>query len=123
MKKRMMLCNIIIIVVGFVAAFLTATLLVQNQYEREFTRQLDTALAVLSTQIEDLEDPEKEASALGEALQEAGLPIRITILDEEGNVLGDSEGREITENHADRPEILQAREEGVGYDMRMLSST
>ena len=37
MKKRMMLCNIIIIVVGFVAAFLTATLLVQNQYEREFT--------------------------------------------------------------------------------------
>ena len=38
MKKRMMLCNIIIIVVGFVAAFLTATLLVQNQYEREFTR-------------------------------------------------------------------------------------
>ena len=93
MKKRMMLCNIIIIVVGFVAAFLTATLLVQNQYEREFTRQLDTALAVLSTQIEDLEDPEKEASALGEALQEAGLPIRITILDEEGNVLGDREGR------------------------------
>ena len=122
MKKRMMLCNIIIIVVGFVAAFLTATLLVQNQYEREFTRQLDTALAVLSTQIEDLEDPEKEASALGEALQEAGLPIRITILDEEGNVLGDSEGREITENHADRPEILQAREEGVGYDMRKSNS-
>ena len=59
MRKRMMLCNITIIIVGFCAAFLTATLLVQGQYEKEFTKQLDTALAVLSTQAEALENPGK----------------------------------------------------------------
>lgn len=122
MKKRMMLCNIAIIVVGFFAAFLTATLLVQSQYEKEFTKQLDTALAVLSTQTEELENPSGLASHLGDALREANLPIRVTILDEAGNVLGDSEDKEITENHANRPEIVEAREKGVGYDTRSSAS-
>ena len=122
MRKRMMLCNIAIIIVGFCAAFLTATLLVQGQYEKEFTKQLDTALAVLSTQSEALENPGKVSYELGEALKAAGQPIRITILDEEGHVLGDSEDKEITENHANRPEIVEAREKGVGYDTRSSAS-
>lgn len=123
MKKRMLLCNIAIIIVGFFAAFLTATLLVQSQYEKEFIKQLDTALVVLSTQTQALEeDPHALADHLGDVLREAGQPIRITILDEAGNVLGDSEGREITENHADRPEIVEAREKGIGYDTRSSAS-
>ena len=122
MKKRMMLCNIAIILVGFFAAFLTATLLVQGQYKKEFTKQLDTALAVLSTQVDELDSPGILAAHLGDALRGAGQSIRITILDAEGNVLGDSEDKEITENHADRPEIVQARESGVGYDTRSSAS-
>ena len=55
---------------------------------------------------------ERSAFELGEALQEAGLPIRITILDEEGNVLGDSEKRGDHRKSCQPPEIVEAREEG-----------
>ena len=57
------------------------------------------------------------ASQLGEAIQE-----RVTILDKQGNLLGDSMLSEITvrqtENHANRPEIRQALTEGMGSAQR-----
>ncbi|WP_050697263.1 ATP-binding protein [Anaeromassilibacillus senegalensis] len=123
MKKQMLLCNVGIILIGFVAAFLTATVLVQNQYQEEFTNRLNAALAVISTQEDEVtRHPQQLALQMGNSLHSAGQPMRITVLDRMGNVVGDSEKEDIRENHYDRPEIVQAREGGYGYDTRRSAS-
>src|SRR5262245_7328110 len=57
----------------------------------------------------------------------AGLPkdvdIRITLIDEQGNVLADSaENPARMENHANRPEVIAARAKGVGRATRTSST-
>ncbi len=44
-------------------------------------------------------------------------PFRITVISESGEVLFDNES-DTTENHADRPEIVSARETGTGHSTR-----
>ena len=62
----------------------------------------------------------------------ADIRARVTIIDENGEVLGESaEDREKMENHADRPEIVEARligkgssqrfSETLGYDMKYVA--
>ena len=45
--------------------------------------------------------------------------MRITLLDPDGHVLADSEeNKDVMEDHAQRPEVLEAREKGIGTDVR-----
>lgn len=45
--------------------------------------------------------------------------VRVTIIDKEGNVILDNDVKnQITENHNDRPEIIEAREKGYGESTR-----
>lgn len=45
--------------------------------------------------------------------------VRITWIDAEGNVLGDTDAnQEVMENHAERPEFQEALQEGEGFDIR-----
>ncbi len=47
--------------------------------------------------------------------------IRYTLIDEQGNVVFDSDG-DIAENHADRPEVIEAREKGMSSTTRYSST-
>ena len=125
MKKRLMLSNAAIVVAGFCLAFLLVALLVQRQFQNEFTQRLDATLAVMATQGDAiLENPQKYTKIESQYLSKANQQMRITILDTQGNVIGDSEqdgeydDDSITANHFDRPEIKAARETGRGYDLR-----
>ena len=125
MKKRLMLSNAAIVVAGFCFAFLLVALLVQRQYQNEFIKRMDATLAVMATQGDViLENPQKYTKIESRYLSEANQQMRITILDTQGNVIGDSEqdgefdDDSISANHLDRPEIKAARETGRGYDKR-----
>lgn len=123
MKKKLVLCNAAIIIAGFIAAFLLAALQVQQQYKTEFTRRLDTALSILSTQADAIsKDPEAIATHIGVQLEQTGQMMRISIIDLNGKVIGDSAKEDINQNHSNRPEIIQAREQGYGYDTRVSAS-
>ena len=123
MKKRLMLCNAAIIIVGFVAAFLFSTVQVQQQYKSEFTKRLDTALSILATEADQLKpNPDVAATTVSQQLTQVGQQMRISIIDLNGKVIGDSEQEEINQNHKDRPEIQQALKNGRGYDTRMSAS-
>ena len=123
MKKKLMLINAAIIVAGFVAAFLLAAFQIQQQYHKEFTRRLDTALSILSTQTDEIrKNPEAAATAVGVQLKQSNQEMRISIIDLNGKVIGDSADKEIHQNHSSRPEIMQAREKGRGYDTRVSTS-
>lgn len=55
-----------------------------------------------------------------EQLDSAGAQTRITYIDQDGNVLYDSQGGEASlENHKERKEICEALEKGSGEDIRM----
>lgn len=124
MRKRLMLCTSAVIIVGFVLAFSVAAFLVQQQYENEYTRRLDVVLAMLCAENQEMqEDPQKFAEERGKQLQRMGQDIRVTLLDQYGDVLGDSEQDEANyENHWNRPEFQQALQEGHGHDIRKSES-
>lgn len=129
MKKRMMLFNAAIVSIGFAIAFVLAAILVQNQYRQEFAKRLDATLAVMATQSDTiLENPQKYTKLENRYLSEANQEMRITVLNSQGDVIGDSEqaGMDdddtIVQNHLERPEIQQALKTGKGYDIRNSSS-
>jgi two-component system, OmpR family, phosphate regulon sensor histidine kinase PhoR len=120
MKKRLIICNAAIIIVGFVSAFLLAVLQVQQQYKDEFTKRLDTALSILSTQTEEIRmNPKAAATNAGNQLAQTGVKMRISIIDLDGKVIGDSVAEEVDQNHLNRPEIQQSLKSGRGNDTRM----
>ena len=123
MKKRLIVINAVIVIIGFTVAFVVAGMKIQEQYRVEFTNRLDTALAILQTRREAiLQDPKSVAETVGKQLSQSGQQIRISIIDPSGNVVGDSAKDEINQNHLTRPEIQQAMHSGRGYDTRMSES-
>lgn len=123
MKKHLILLNAVIIIVGFIAAFFCAGFQIQNQYRKEFTNRLDTALAFLSTESEDIQkDPSEVTRLVGSRLSSAGQEMRVSIIDLSGKVVGDSTNLEINQNHLNRPEIQQALKTGHGFNTRISAS-
>lgn len=123
MKKRLILANAIIIITGFIAAFFCAAFEIQQQYKHEFTNRLDTALAILSTESDDIhKNPSQVAKQIGSQLSSAGQEMRVSIVTLSGKVVGDSTGLEINQNHLTRPEIQQALKSGRGYNTRISAS-
>ena len=125
-KQRLMLSSSIILCVGFCLAFALVALLVQKQYQEEFTKRLDASLAIMETQGSKIwANPQKYAREESDRLSAVGQQIRITVLDSKGNVLGDSEqpgdvdDDTVKGNHLSRPEIVQADKSGRGYDVRL----
>lgn len=125
-KQRLMLSSAVILCAGFCLAFMLVALLVQQQYREEFTKRLDASLAIMETQVQEIQaNPQKYARSESERLSAVGQQVRITVLDSNGNVLGDSEQQgdvddnTVKGNHLDRPEIEQAKKEGRGYDVRV----
>jgi len=80
--------------------------------------RMDTS--VLSSEIEDnTADLPAFAKKSANVLSQSGDDIRITLIDHDGNVLGDSSADYQTmENHSNRPEIASALENGWGTSQR-----
>jgi len=81
-------------------------------------RQVRLAAIVAGREIGDLSrDAPRVATAIGRTLN-----ARVTIIAPDGRVVGDSEipvqGLAALENHADRPEVLEARRSGTGSATR-----
>lgn len=130
MRKRLILINAGVVLLGLITAFLLAMPLVQNLYEEEFSRRLDTALSFMLNETDRIAvDPQgfvREESAL---LEKSGQEMRITIIDTQGKVIGESsslmdeeDADPITKNHLSRPEIYEAKLHGRGYDTRKSDS-
>ena len=129
MRRRLVLISVGVVVLGFIAAFLTAIPLVETQYQQEFSRRLDAALSLMMNDVRKAQqDPQAFALEESGALRSAGQDIRITVIDLAGKVTGDSHGALseekdlFTQNHLSRPEIQQALKEGRGYDARQSES-
>lgn len=105
----------------FAAILITLTLvtyfwaknLYLNQIEKSLVQNIDT----LSILLKDFNNIENIRNIVKDLHQE--LNLRITIIDEEGNVIAESDKDLIDiKNHANRPEIIQAKNVGFGKDTR-----
>ena len=120
----MALLNSVIVVLSFAAAFLLCAFQVNSQYKQEFMNRLDAVLSLSALATGKMEqNPQQTAQQIGGALQKDGQQVRISIISSSGRVLGDSEKKDINENHLSRPEVKQALQMGRGYDLRMSETT
>ena len=124
MKKKMTIINATVVIIGFAVAFLLSSFQVQNEYRRQFTRQLDMVLSVLSLQESQIEsNPEQVSQQVGKALSQNGQQVLISIIRSDGTVIGDSSNGEINSNQLSQSEVQQALKSGHGYAIRTSQST
>jgi len=109
---------LIIIVVLILNFFISSRL--RDNFEQRLSEQLrgDAILVgnLLGTHLDESEqkDIQQEAAQLAEKLD-----LRITVVDEQGRVLADSETEPSSmANHGDRPEIIEALKSGFGQSAR-----
>ncbi|OGO33080.1 MAG: hypothetical protein A2Z16_05250 [Chloroflexi bacterium RBG_16_54_18] len=88
-----------------------------SQLQQELLREAELIAASFSPAMR-AQVPAAEINEQVNLLAEE-IDLRITIIDESGIVLGESE-EDYThmDNHLDRPEVIQARESGIGYSTR-----
>lgn len=87
-------------------------------------REIDTARANLTELLAlmDAQNYETWTEELLDQFSKAAPEKRLTILSPDGVVLGDTD-KESRENHATRPEVVEAKENGVGEDVRRSATT
>jgi two-component system phosphate regulon sensor histidine kinase PhoR len=97
---------------------------------RAFHREeVERRLATAADLLEDAARAALEGRSTPEAVREQvgalrlGGPLRVTFIAADGSVLADSVARLPLENHAGRPEVLQAAHEGSGRESRFSAST
>lgn len=122
MRKKLIITNMVIILI---AAAITAGFIYSAvskiQQEASASRLMETAQMLL------LEAEKLNPSDLGELADHWGAQkgnYRITFIQKDGTVLGDSGAAEQTmENHSTRPEVLEAWATGRGEDQRVSATT
>lgn len=116
MKKQIIIrCIFLCVAVVLISGAASAAIL-QNNKEQSIVTGMRDILKTISLQ----EGAEKQDyNALAERYSELSFDYRITVLDKNGDVLGDSAADAgAMENHANRPEIKQALAAGLGYEKR-----
>ena len=117
---RLLLWNLLLIVItlGVLDLILNSSLTwyLENQIEQQLRRDCTVAGAYLARETA----PGKSDDVVDELAEM--LNVRVTLIATDGRVLGDSEldgiALENVENHADRPEVLEAKRVGIGKSVR-----
>jgi len=100
-------------------------ILVDNRLARELTKEVEETLKVKATLVREVVAPYLDncaTSSLQDRVVLLGgeVSTRITVICPDGRVIADSSVLDpsVMENHLDRPEIVQAFEEGYGISVR-----
>lgn len=113
MKRKIFKNASILVVLSVLLTFLLMSLMMYNKTMSEMKTSVRTECGYIKSAL--------ETSGQEYLTQEVCdvSPSRLTLIDEEGHVLFESaEAAEDLENHANRPEFMEAREEGAGSDLR-----
>jgi len=121
LSQRLLLGALLVVSVLVVVAVALSGLRLREQLRQLTVEQLAREARVLARQWTPATDPDALANAA-----KADLGHRVTLIDSAGRVLGDSEfdGAALLalENHGARPEVVQARAEGIGFAERISPS-
>ncbi len=116
---QIFLAYLLLVVFSIMALALYEQRMQKNFYQQEIKSDLLARVRLISAALINEDWQSKPAlDSLVAVLSRHGQ-VRVTVIRQDGKVLSDSH-RDATkmDNHADRPEIKQARADGVGYSMR-----
>ena len=114
MKKRIFKNTALLVVLSILVTFFVMELVVYNRMYDQMKLRVEDACGYLQAAINDVGEDYLTREIAGIS------HCRITLIDEDGNVLYDSEeSADQMENHSERPEVSMAREKGKGYDSRL----
>jgi signal transduction histidine kinase len=121
LAKRLLaglLVLVILLVAGVVAI---AGSRLRDRLAQETRRELEREARLVASEWKSGLPPDSIANAAG-----AALTRRVTLIDSSGTVVGDSEfdGDDLKnlQNHATRPEVIEAKRTGMGWSMRPSTS-
>ncbi|MBO5485605.1 MAG: ATP-binding protein [Eubacterium sp.] len=118
MKKRIQVNFFVIAAISIMAVLSLTTIVFYNMFQDEVMENLEAFAHVL------VHDEDIMAEIKSNGLEEENMNhVRITVVDQQGNVVADStvtEGK--MENHKDRPEIQDAIKNGEGKSIRNSST-
>ena len=135
MRRRLTLIYLVLAFVVAAALSLSAYHFTMNLYRHEVQERLLDSAALMGESIfgagfetapgsmDGVAKHYTDLMALEDSRKYGGGGIRVTLIREDGVVIGDSEADSRTmQNHADRPEVRQAIELGAGSDERASST-
>lgn len=119
MKKRVFYIIIILLVITTTVTCVISSLIYYNFYVNEAKDQIKTIVKLTSTNEDNWSDNIHIHSSVNNIIKSVNYRIRITIVDEIGNVRYDNFANyDSIENHKNRPEIEKAFNTGYGEDTR-----
>ncbi len=117
MRKRLFATILLIsIITSFITSILT-TYVYYNFHVNNAKEQLKTLVRLTADQ-DKWDTRESINSSVNSILKSVNYNIRFTLIEEDGSVVYDNWENEITENHKDRTEVVEAFERGFGQDTR-----
>ncbi|MCD7716527.1 MAG: ATP-binding protein [Lachnospiraceae bacterium] len=115
MKKKINSWMILTVFVTLVATLIIAVAIFRNMYKEQVLSEMRTCAALISSLSASPEE-------LSEQYTEDVAGLRVTLIDEDGTVVYDSDVSGTLENHADREEVQEAEAEGEGWTTRYSDS-
>lgn len=113
MKKKIFINSSVLVAVAMLITFLVSALFMYQKLAENLQQQVQEKAVYLSDIVDDVGTESLESGLLSD------FTGRVTLVDAAGNVVFDSyEDEDTMENHADRPEIIQAFETGSGSAAR-----
>ena len=117
MKKKL---TISIFLIAALSVLLSGVVGIWTFHQREMDTARENLTELLA--LMDAQNYETWTEELLEQFTKAAPEKRLTIISPDGTVLGDTD-KESRENHATRPEVVEAKENGVGEDVRRSATT
>lgn len=112
MKKKINTYLLLTVFLTLVTTLGMAVAVFHNMYQKQVVNDMRTYTTLLCDMVNSVEE-------LRSHMQNSDAELRVTVIDEEGNVKFDSKtGEDQIGNHGDRPEIQEAEKAGEGYAVR-----
>ncbi len=115
MKKKINTWMVLTVFVTLVATLFIAVAIFRNMYKEQVLSEMRTCAALISSLSTSPEE-------LSEQYTEDVAGLRVTLIDEDGTVVYDSDVSGTLENHADREEVQEAEADGEGWTTRYSDS-
>ncbi len=100
MKKKFLIFNIVIVTLSLLVVFISGITLNKSSHEKAAEAEVKTLAETYSSLFDE--------TKIDEIVKSVPEEVRLTVIDKEGKVLGDSKKEELAENHLLRPEIQAA---------------
>jgi two-component system, OmpR family, phosphate regulon sensor histidine kinase PhoR len=123
LRTRLTLIFIVIIGLSVLTSGLYMAYMIEESHMNTLRQQMKREIRIIESMLGWSELERSEASSVffsrNAELLKNRAEARITFIAADGRVLGDSDhAPETMDNHLNRPEIVQAREQGEGYSIR-----